>query len=273
MQLSVSALQFKAHPVSVTPGNSLLPVRSMLPAPVGVSICTIIQLHSYTNCLAAFFSSFFQCARFFLIRPYGHTAHVEPFNYPHIDSTTGWVGALAVISLQGLCQAFETNGGTLLFADSRPTYSFLQPPSITLLLLFMNGLCLLFPNCQCRRGDDTDARHTRRLEAAAEGSQMWKEAISKRFQRTCFHPLWTKMSIPGPDLVFETSLGESRRPISYGNLSSIRSSCFFHVLLLQYPFLTCVYKGGRHYSARFGWDSPSKVIGTIYNGFVIYENC
>lgn len=152
---------------------------------------------------------------------------------------------------------------------------FSSPPSsiTTLLLLFMNGLCFLFPNCQCRRGDDTDARHTRRLEAAAEGSQMWKEAISKRFQRTCFHPLWTKMSIPGPDLVFEMSLGGTRRPASYGNLSSIRSSCFFHVLLLQYPFLTCVYKGGRRYSARFGWNSPSKVIGTIYNGFVIYENC
>lgn len=33
-----------------------------------------------------------------------------------------------MISLQGLCRAFEINGGTLLFADSRPTYSFLQPP-------------------------------------------------------------------------------------------------------------------------------------------------
>lgn len=95
-----------------------------------------------------------------LIHPNRDAAHVKQFNYPHIDSTTGWLGALAVISLQGLRRAFEINGGTLLFADSRPTYSILYPPppSITLLLLFMNGLCLPFPNCQLRHGDDTDAR-------------------------------------------------------------------------------------------------------------------
>lgn len=56
-------LQFKAHPVSVTPGNSLLPVCSMLPTPAGVSTRTIIRLHSYTICLTRE-HVFFQHARF-----------------------------------------------------------------------------------------------------------------------------------------------------------------------------------------------------------------
>lgn len=56
-------LEFKARPVSVTPGNSLLPVCSMLPTPAGVSTRTIIHLHSYTICLTRE-RVFFQHARF-----------------------------------------------------------------------------------------------------------------------------------------------------------------------------------------------------------------
>lgn len=56
-------LQFKALPVSMTPGNSLLPVCSMLPTPAGVSTRTIIRLHSYTICLTRE-HVFFQRARF-----------------------------------------------------------------------------------------------------------------------------------------------------------------------------------------------------------------
>lgn len=29
----------------------------------------------------------------------------------------------------------------------------------------------------------------------------------------------------------------------------------------------------KRYWVQFGGDSPSKVIGTMYNGFIIYENC
>lgn len=48
----------------MTPGNSLLPVRSMLPTPVGVSTRTIIRLHSYTFCLTRGALVFFQHAGF-----------------------------------------------------------------------------------------------------------------------------------------------------------------------------------------------------------------
>lgn len=42
--------------------------------------------------------------------------------------------------------------------DLHTQFSTPPPLSITLLLLFMNGLCLRFPNCQLRHGDDTEAR-------------------------------------------------------------------------------------------------------------------
>lgn len=66
-------------------------------------------------------------------------------------------------TLQG---PFEMNHSTLLLTDSRPTYSLFCPYHIRLLLLFMNGFCIIhasiFPSYHSGSADDTDAKLNRR---------------------------------------------------------------------------------------------------------------
>lgn len=47
----------------------------------------------------------------------------------------------------------------------------------------------------------------------------------------------------------------------------------FMCLIRNIPSWLPMYKSQRYHRVHLGWDSPSKVIGTMYNGLVIYENC
>lgn len=118
---------------------------------------------------------------------------------------------------------------------------------ITLLLLFMNGLCLLFPNCLCRCGNDTDVRHTRRPQAAVEGCQMRKE-MQVDLQENPAHLLppafEPQCQYLGQLSSLKWALGETRRPVSYGDLSSTHLLLFSCTFFCRIPFPLPCKKGG-----------------------------